>query len=62
MARILKSFWLQEEYTKVITRRAKELMRSEAFIVEMCLHEMFKNELPLDVVPGRRLKNTEAEK
>ena len=52
---------VQPAYKRLIERHARELTRSEGYIVEMVLWEMFRNELPPDAEPGRKMEDEKSE-
>lgn len=62
MARILKAYRLQPEYVEVVEKRAKDLIRSEGFIIEQCIYEQFKDELGPTLYPGRKIEKDNDEK
>lgn len=59
--RVKLSVKIQPEYLDCIQRKKKDLVRSAGFIVEVALQEMFQNELPPYVHPGRPMDGGEDE-
>jgi len=53
MAKKMWSGRLDELIIELVKRKAMDLERSEAYIIQIALREMFKNELPPDWKPTR---------
>ena len=59
MHREPKAFRLNPAYVKCVEEKARELRKSESFIMEWALYEMFKHRLPPHELPGRDLNEGE---
>jgi len=48
---------VQPSYKRAVENQAKELFRSEGFIVETALYEMLKHKIGLQNKPGLKMDN-----
>ena len=54
--RVLRTYWIHPAYDEVIKKRADDLGRSDAYIMESCVHEMFRDMLPVNLRPGQKVE------
>ena len=52
---------VQPIYKSVVQRQAKEMCRSDGYIVELALYEMFRHMIGRENKPGKRMEDEETE-